>query len=97
MKERIRTTGNNNKQTKYEITLYNENVQNIFIYYINVLYIKASPPKCETTDWDGNIYIKIIYKLKHLQRQRVVKQYNFQSISTLDHIQYDVNSNFTYC
>ncbi len=27
----------------------------------------------------------------------VVKQYNFQSISTLDHIQYDVNSNFTYC
>ena len=53
----------------------------IFIYYINVLYIKASPPKCETTDWDGNIYIKIIYKLKHLQRQRVVKQYNFQSIN----------------
>ena len=49
MKERIRTTGNDNKQTKYEITLYNENVQNIFIYYINVLYIKASPPKCETT------------------------------------------------
>ena len=80
MKERIRTTGNDNKQTKYEITLYNENVHHFYILHQCIIY-KASPPKCETTDWDGNIYIKIIYKLKHLQRQRVVKQYNFQYIN----------------
>ena len=58
----------------------------IFIYYINVLYIKASPPKCETTVVDDQ---HRIVQTTEDDQHRIVQTtdwdgniYNFQSIST---------------